>query len=351
MKNRHAVLAFLLLSPFLIAACGKPADFTGFWKENCTDAFGVQIKGQSTKLFSVSFCGPGGCLAPGEWMPNTPITGDPKYRVIDAKTLEIQHGQGWSRYTRCTADTNPALDYGSMPTTKVGGDSEGRAAEWLRSNPNPQPEDDLHRPPCTSPSCKKISAFLKKHYCGESPAGNGPDDSCDLRDRNKRSAEVKVIADYNCDWNESKNEAECIQHGQPPPQLQTILVRELQRLGAPEATADTHFTIWESDRVGWSLAQAYYSHPVGSDIELCEVIAVIDRNSRVTVLRELPLKKTDIDVPEVTDWSLLDIADTRGDGEMDVILAGDAYEDHWIEVISIKNGTVKTIFSGLGYYL
>jgi len=35
-----------------------------------------------------------------------------------------------------------------------------------------------------------------------------------------------------------------------------------------------------------------------------------DQNARVTVLRKLPLKKTDVDVPEVTDWTLLDLADT-----------------------------------------
>ncbi len=114
---------------------------------------------------------------------------------------------------------------------------------------------------------------------------------------------------------------------------------------------DTYFTVWESNRAGWSVAQAYYSHRVGSDIELSEAVAIVDQNARVTVLRKLPLKKTDVDVPDVTDWTLLDLADTRGDGQMDVILVGDAYEDHWLEVISVRNGSAKTIFSGLGYYL
>jgi hypothetical protein len=87
------------------------------------------------------------------------------------------------------------------------------------------------------------------------------------------------------------------------------------------------------------------------DIEICEVVAVVDQNAHLTVLRKLPLKKTDVDVPNVTDWTPLDIADTRGDGEVDVILVGDAYEDHWLEVISVRNASAKTIFSGLGYYL
>jgi hypothetical protein len=215
-----------------------------------------------------------------------------------------------------------------------------------------QTEKDPHRPPCTDASCRKIRLFLKKHYCGESPAGNGPDDSCDLRDRNKRSADVKVIADYNCEWNATKEAAECTQHGQVTPELRNTLVYELRQLGLPaKAPGETYFTVLQSDRAGWSLAQAYYSHRIGSDIELCEVVAVIDQNGHVIVLRKLPLKKTDADVPIVTEWSLLDIADTRGNGQVDVILVADAYEDHWFEVISVQNGSGKTIFSGLGYYL
>jgi len=70
----------------------------------------------------------------------------------------------------------------------------------------------------------------------------------------------------------------------------------------------------------------------------------------VVVLRKVPFHKTEVDVSGVTDWAPLDLADTRGDGQADVILVGDAYEDHWLEVISVRNGSAKTIFSGLGYY-
>jgi hypothetical protein len=215
-----------------------------------------------------------------------------------------------------------------------------------------QANKDPHRPACTDASCQKIRAFLKKHYCGESPFGNGPDEGCDLRERKKPSADVKVIADYDCEWNVRKDAAECTQHGQVTPELRSILVRELQQLGVPaKAPGETYFTVWESGRTGWSLAIGYYSHRIGPDLELCEVVAVVDQNMHVTVLRKLPLKKTDVDVPEVTQWSSLDLADTRGDGQVEVILVGDAYEDHWLEVISLYNGSAKTIFSGLGYYL
>ena len=116
---------FLLLScllPFTLActdhtepAKSAPPDFTGFWKAHCSDAFGVQIKKQRGDLFSVSFCGPGGCFEPGTWMPNTRILGDPKYQFINPTTLEIQHGDGWQTFTKCTTNTSPVLDYSTMP--------------------------------------------------------------------------------------------------------------------------------------------------------------------------------------------------------------------------------------------
>jgi len=115
MKSRRMALVFLSLCLFPVATRSSPPDFTGFWKVNCSDAFGVQIERQPGDLFSVSFCGPGGCFGPGKWAPNSPIIGDPNYRVINETTLEIRNGQDWKRYTRCTTDTNPVLDYANMP--------------------------------------------------------------------------------------------------------------------------------------------------------------------------------------------------------------------------------------------
>jgi len=36
---------------------------------------------------------------------------------------------------------------------------------------------------------------------------------------------------------------------------------------------------------------------------------------------------------------------------MEFVLRGDAYENHWLEVVSVQGDSFKTIFSGLGYYL
>lgn len=215
-----------------------------------------------------------------------------------------------------------------------------------------QSEKDPHRPSCTSAHCRKVKAFVRTHYCGESPAGNGPDDGCDLRSPKKPGAAVVIKADFKCEWNTSKDASECKQDGQPSSEVRDTLVSQLRRLGLPaNAKGETYFTVWESPQSGWSVAEAYYSHSVGSDIELCQVIVLIDKSSHALVLRKLPFQKTDSDVPAVTQWSLIDLADAEGDGHMNVILEGDAYENHWLEVISVQDGSAKTVFSGLGYWL
>jgi hypothetical protein len=93
-----------------VSAVAQPSTFAGFWKVRCTDAFGVQIQPVNERLWSVSFCGVGGCFGPGQWAPNTTITGDPDYKVIDPRTIEFRG----ARYTKCTSDPNPKLDYSTM---------------------------------------------------------------------------------------------------------------------------------------------------------------------------------------------------------------------------------------------
>jgi hypothetical protein len=215
-----------------------------------------------------------------------------------------------------------------------------------------QAENDPHRPACTDAHCRKIKSFLRSHYCGESPAGNGPDDGCEIKLPTTPQAAVEVIAAYKCEWNEHTQGAQCEQRGQPSSVVRAVLTRELQQLGLPaNAKGQTFFTVWKSTSSGWTLATADYSRSIGSDIELCQVIVTIDQNSHVLVLRKLPFQKTDIDVPTVTQWSPIDLADIDGDGKADVVLEGDAYENHWLEVVSVRDGSAKTVFSGLGYWL
>ena len=224
------------------------------------------------------------------------------------------------------------------------------ATAWGQAKDSAQAEKDPHRPVCTSASCRKIKSFLKTHYCGESPYGNGPEDGCLISRPKKLGSGIKITADFVCKWRTT--EENCQQHGQPSPEVRSILSREMRKLGLPaQEDKSTHFTVWESTSLGWSVAKADYGILAGTDLALCQVIVVIDRSSHVSVLRELPFQKTDADVPTVTTWSLIDLADVDGCGHIEAVLEGDSYEDHWLEVDKVQSGSAKTIFSGLGYYL
>jgi len=109
--------------------------------------------------------------------------------------------------------------------------------------------------------------------------------------------------------------------------------------------------VWEPGSGGWLLAAAYYEDVSGSDLTLSQLIGIIDHNGRLQVLRRVPFQKTNADVPQVTRWSPVDLADVNADGRTEIILEGDAYENHWYEVYGLRDGAFKMIYSGLGYYL
>ena len=72
--------------------------FIGFWKKNCSDNYGLAIEKAGDGLYSVSFCGPGGCM---KSETNTSLTNNPAYRIIDENTIEVKEKKGFSRYHRC----------------------------------------------------------------------------------------------------------------------------------------------------------------------------------------------------------------------------------------------------------
>jgi hypothetical protein len=186
-----------------------------------------------------------------------------------------------------------------------------------------QPEKDPHRPPCDTANCRKIRSFVKAHYCGASPFANGPDDGCDTRVPRKLSIGIKAIADFNCQWDEVNGKPKCEQRGGPPPEIRSFLLREMRQLGLPkQSDAELHFIVWEPSSNAWTLAAAYYEHVSGSDLSLCQLIAVIDQYGRSQILRKVAFQKTDVDVPEVTRWSPIDITDVDGDGQMEIIWRG-----------------------------
>jgi hypothetical protein len=87
-------------------------DFTGFWKTNCDDAFGLQIKhyGKEGK-YAIVFCGPGGCGDPENEGRKTFISKDPHYQVITEEEVKERTSSGWETYHRCTKETSPILKY------------------------------------------------------------------------------------------------------------------------------------------------------------------------------------------------------------------------------------------------
>lgn len=80
-------------------------DFTGFWKEACEQDFGLQIKPvEPGGMYSVSFCGPGGCFDPDTYRRNTYVSGDKSYEVVTQDEIKVRGSDGWSSYRKCSSD-------------------------------------------------------------------------------------------------------------------------------------------------------------------------------------------------------------------------------------------------------
>lgn len=206
------------------------------------------------------------------------------------------------------------------------------------------------RPECTDERCRKAQAFLTAHYCGEMPFGNGPDEGCLIRRPEHPAADVVESARF--EMPKEADGSEPRQMGQVPPDVRAVLLRELRQLGLP-AGDDKHvyYTLWRSKSGGWSVAEAYYFRMLGDELALCQVIAISNHSSRWTALRKTPYIKADVDLLRTVTWSLIDAADVDGDGKPELLLQGDAYEDHWLEAVSLGHDSAITIFSGLGYWL
>lgn len=80
----------------------------GFWKDHCEDEVGLSIAPADGDLYSVSFCGPGGCFEPGTYRPNTRIVGDPAYKIVGHDALDVTgHDGAFQRYQRCKVESKP----------------------------------------------------------------------------------------------------------------------------------------------------------------------------------------------------------------------------------------------------
>src|SRR3989449_3420799 len=86
-------------------------DFTGLWKEDCEQLYGLQFKPlEKQGVYSVSLCGPAGCLDPGTYRPNTTVQGDPTYDVLYAEEILIRQPRGDSTsYVKCASEVMPEV--------------------------------------------------------------------------------------------------------------------------------------------------------------------------------------------------------------------------------------------------
>jgi hypothetical protein len=188
------------------------------------------------------------------------------------------------------------------------------------------------------------------HYCGQSPFGNGPADGCEILPPKKPTLGTSVIANFNCIWSDAEGKPLCSQTGSVPAEIRAELLKEMHQDGLPQrADQEVFFSVLISVRTGWFLLEADYEQIKDDELALCQLLAVVDPEKQLHVLRKVPFQKTDVDLKSVTTWSTLDIVDVHGQQEF--ILEGDAYEDHWFEAIEMQNGKPITIFSGLGYTL
>lgn len=108
-----------LLTLFIccFALTGRADDFslTGFWKENCNEPYGLQIKPYKAHLYTIEFCGPGDPYCRQEPDPTTatPIIGDKDYTLLAPDRLQVNYTEQYQPvYIRCSQDPHPFLTYG-----------------------------------------------------------------------------------------------------------------------------------------------------------------------------------------------------------------------------------------------
>lgn len=106
--RRNVFFSLILCGLLLCAGCAdQSTQYAGIWKSRCDDYWGVQIKPGVGGRYEVTFCGLSGCLAPGEWLPDTAIVDDPTYEVISGSQIRIRHGERPPMlYTRCSRKTD-----------------------------------------------------------------------------------------------------------------------------------------------------------------------------------------------------------------------------------------------------
>ena len=103
-----AALFAALYVGFQLHACTAPesadlppeTSFAGFWKEDCSQNFGVAIDEVATDVYTITFCGPGGCAQTG---PARSLRSDPGVRLLSPDHIVLVGPLGKLSYRRCEA--------------------------------------------------------------------------------------------------------------------------------------------------------------------------------------------------------------------------------------------------------
>ena len=210
---------------------------------------------------------------------------------------------------------------------------------------------------CTSAQCVQIKSVVKMHYCLPPDKDDrfDPADYCRIRYARTPTLGVKELAVVQCGWSDPKREGGewvCRQRGEVPRAIRAIVAPRMRELGLPAAEENQiTFTVLQWTRTGLLVAAADYSRREGRHLTSCELIVAVDASSHISPLRQSACHVDDADVPRGTSWSLLDIRDVDGDGQPDIVLAANMYENAWLEVVAVRRGVAETIFSGLGVSL
>jgi len=107
MSGRNSVFSLALLVLVCLAdqSANAEQNFSGTWKTNCANGFGLLIQRAEGPFYSVIFCGLRACSR--SWTPDTRIKGDPKYKSVSDGELGIRRlddSGSFFFYKRCPDD-------------------------------------------------------------------------------------------------------------------------------------------------------------------------------------------------------------------------------------------------------
>lgn len=182
---------------------------------------------------------------------------------------------------------------------------------------------------------------LRAAYCVE-------DDQVDCRLRGPEKIAAERAAAFDCRWTDT---VVCTQTLAAPPALAAVAREELLKAGLP-AREERVFVDALRVRPEWTVVHAYHHAVSGERISVASVVLMVRDDGTRVVLRTQRFVRASLDGPSAAKLHfVLDVTDLDGDGAAELVLDGEAYEAHWLEVFTFREGKWRASFSGLGYSL